>query len=171
MTFIEDLDENKQDSYQEKHQRMQQELQLLAEFRILNLCRICFLLFMVLLAIRTSVGSSHVPVSVYATGAYFLAAFVLSEHNRRQKTQEFLLKSLRVHYRYQYNQLLTMRYCFFFSFVLLAAIQFAFSHNILLGDPYLTYSPIGFVLFQLLLRYAGAWALNKHMNHRLHYPH
>ena len=170
MKFIEDLEQENQDGYQNNHQKMQQELHLLADFRVLKICRVCFLLFLVLLAIRTSIGSSHVPVSIYAIFAYFLAAFVLSEHTRKHKTQEFLLKSLRIRYHYQHSQLLTARYCYFFSFILLAAIQFAFSYTILLGDLSLTYSPAGFALFQLLLRYPGVWILRKQMSHRLRYP-
>ena len=160
MPFIDDLGQPIEDSPR-KNQDIRRELCLLSEFLALRCCRMLLLLALFSLAIATSIGKSHTPVTLYAMLCYFFLYLISSEWAKsgisrkmaQKKAQEFFLSSLCQRCRFAPDKLLTERLCFWFSFVLLAALQYAFLHTMELESILLTYSPPAAAVTLLLTRY------------------
>ena len=168
--FLEDFTEQASSSEPSRQkQQFQQDLRTLSDFLALCLCRVAFLVLLFLLAIATSIGRSHTPVSLYGLLCYFFVYLILSEYTKKYKTQGFSLPSLRLRYHYRYQKLLTEQLCFWFSFLLLAALQYAFLYTIQLDNPFLTYSPPAIALFLLLLRYLSPPVLRFFLKRQLIY--
>ncbi len=153
-------------------QQFRQDLHTLSDFLALCCCRVVFLVLLFLLAVATSIGKSHTPISLYGLLCYFFVYLILSEYTKKYKAQEFSLSSLRLRYHYRYHKLLTEQFCFWFSFLLLAAIQYAFLHTVQLDNPFLTYTPPAIALLLLLLRYLSLPLLRSFLKRQIMYqPH